>query len=92
MAVPERDDSCKFTWNPSGLTLEDLASFTSLLFELHKEVAVPYVTEELYGPGSNVVPPKPPRVASISMGSPLVTKLHAVSHEIFGIASLRNCS
>jgi hypothetical protein len=42
MAVPERDDSCKLTWNPSGLTLEDLASFTSLLFELHKEVACPF--------------------------------------------------
>ena len=33
---------------PLDLTLEDLAKFTSLLLELHNEVAVPYVTEELY--------------------------------------------
>ena len=85
MEASEREDSCTITWNPSGLTLEDLARFTSLLFELHNDVAVPYVTEELYGPGSNVVPPKSPRVARISMASPLVTQLLAGSG---GIVSL----
>jgi hypothetical protein len=69
------EDSCTVTWNPSGLTLEDLAKFMSLLLELHNEVAVPYVTDELYQQGSNAVPPGSPQVVSISMGSPLVTQL-----------------
>jgi hypothetical protein len=75
MTLPERDDSCTIEWNPPDLTLDDLAKFTALLAELHDKVAVPYVTEELFQPGSNVVPPKSPLVTSISMGSPLATQL-----------------
>lgn len=85
MAASEREDSCTITWNPSGLTLEDLARFVSLLFELHNDVCVPYVTEELYAPGSNIVLSESPRVASMSMGSPLVTQLLAGSG---GVVSL----
>lgn len=85
MGPPERDDSCTFTWNPSDLTLEDLATFMSLVHDLYNEVAFRYVTEELYGPGSNVASPKSPRVTHVSMGSPLVTQLLAGSG---GIVSL----
>lgn len=79
MDISEREDSCTITWNPSGLTLEDLTKFTSLLFELHDEVAVPYVTDKLYQQGSNAVPSGSPLVADISMGSPLITQLLAGS-------------
>ena len=48
------NDSCTFVWNPSGLTLVDLASLTSLLTDLHNKVAVPYVIEQAYQSGSNV--------------------------------------
>jgi hypothetical protein len=85
MAVSEREDSCTVTWNPSSLTLDDLAKFTSLLVDLHNEVAVPYITEEFYQPGSNVVPPKSPVVASMSMGSPLITQLFAESSGILSL-------
>jgi hypothetical protein len=77
MDVSSRGDSCELVWNPRDLTLDDLAKFMSLIAELHSEVAVPYVTDELFSPGSNVVPSEPPLVASISMGSPLVTQLLA---------------
>jgi hypothetical protein len=76
-------ESCTFSWNPSVLTLEDLALFTSLLLELHNDVAVPYVTEQHYEPSIGLQ--KPPRVARISMGSPLVTQVVAGSG---GIVSL----
>jgi hypothetical protein len=85
MDASGREDSCTFTWNPSRLTLDDLARFTSLLLELHNEVAVPFVTEEFHQVGSNVTLPESPRVARISMGSPLVTQLLAGSG---GIVSL----
>src|ERR1039457_2064671 len=85
MNVSGREDSCTITWNPSDITLDDLARFTSLLFELHNEVAVPYVTDGLYQAGSNLVQPRSPLVASISMGSPLVTQLLAGSG---GVVSL----
>lgn len=85
MEVSEREDSCTFTWNPSGLTLEDLAEFASLLCDLHNEVAIPYVNDELYGPGSNVVSRGSPRVAHISMGSPLVTQLVAGSGGVLSL-------
>jgi hypothetical protein len=79
MDVSSRDDSCELIWNPRDLTLDDLAKFMSLIAELYSQVAVPYVTDELFQPGSNVVPPEAPLVASISMGSPLVTQLLAGS-------------
>jgi hypothetical protein len=77
MPFPEREDSCTITWNPRDLTIDDLAELTSLLVDLHNDVAVPYVIEEFTSPGSNVVPPKSPSVASISMGSPIVIQLVA---------------
>src|ERR1700683_3460539 len=86
MTIPERDDSCTIIWNPIGMTLEDVTAFMSLLHDLHANVAVPYVTGKLYGTGSNVVSPKSPRVAHISMGSPLVTQFLAGSGG--GIVSL----
>lgn len=77
MGPSEREEGlCTFTWNPRDLTLDDLAKFTSLLFELHSEVAVPYVLAEDQS-GSNVVRPKSPLIDSISMGSPLVIELFA---------------
>jgi|HubBroStandDraft_1064217.scaffolds.fasta_scaffold257291_1 hypothetical protein len=75
MDVSESEGSCTITWNPHSLTLDDLAKLTSLLADLHSEVAVPYVIEDFTQPGSNVVPPKSPLVASIRMGSPLVAEL-----------------
>jgi len=77
MDIAVHEDSCTITWDPSGLTLDDLARFTSLLFELHNEVAAPYVTDELYQQGSNAVTPRSPLVVGISMGSPLITQLLA---------------
>lgn len=85
MAISEHEGSCTATWNPNSLTLDDLAAFTSLLVDLHSEVAVPYVIEEFHQPGSNVVPSKSPVIANISMGSPLITQLFA---EPNGILSL----
>src|ERR1700730_12715717 len=87
MVVSEDDRSCVITWNPLVLTLDDLKSFTSLLVTLHSEVAVPYVTSELYQDGSNVVVPPSPSVANVHMGSPLITQLLAGSN-IFEIVSL----
>jgi hypothetical protein len=75
MAISESDNSCTITWNPRGLTLDDLAQFASLLAGLHSEVAVPFVTEALYPPGSNIILPGFPYVASMRMGSPLVVQL-----------------
>jgi hypothetical protein len=71
----EREDSCTLTWNPRGITLNDLSIFTSLLAQLHSDIAVPYVTEEFYQPGSNVVLPGPPSVTTIRMSSPLLIEL-----------------
>jgi len=82
MAVPEREDSCTITWNPRGLRLDELAKFTSLLADLHGEVAVPYVTspefdqsEFLDQSESNVAAPASPLVARLRMGSPLIAQL-----------------
>ena len=84
--MPEHPEpSCTITWAASRLTLDDLARFTSLLFEMYSEVAVPYVTEELQQVGSNVVPSEPPYVARISMASPLVTQLLAGSGGILSL-------
>jgi hypothetical protein len=74
MPAHEPENSCVITWNPGELTLDGLAKFISLLVDLHSEVAVPYVTEELYQ-GSNVVELEPLRIASVHMGSPLATEL-----------------
>jgi hypothetical protein len=79
MVTSDPQEELEIIWSPSGMTLDDLEQFTSLLVELHNEVAVPYVTEELYGPGSNIVTPESPRVISISLGSPLVIHLLAES-------------
>ena len=81
----ERPGSCTIEWNPPGLTLDDLAKFTSLILDLHNDVAVPYVTEVLFGPGSIVAPPKAPRVTSIRMGSPLITQLLGSSTGLFTV-------
>jgi hypothetical protein len=76
MAVPEREDSCTIIWNPRGLRLDELAKFTSLLADLHSEVAVPYVTsQEFDQSGSNVAAPASPLMGSLRMGSPLVAQL-----------------
>lgn len=75
MDYSDREDSCTLTWNPRGITLNDLAIFASLIADLHSDVAIPYVTEELYQPGSNVVLPTPPLVSTIRMSSPLVIEL-----------------
>jgi hypothetical protein len=85
MPSSEREDSCTITWNPPSLTLDELAEFTSMIAELHDKVAVPYVTGELYRNRPDAASPKPPLVASISMGSPLVTQLLAGEG---GVASL----
>jgi hypothetical protein len=74
MLPPEPENSCVITWNPEELTLDGLAKFVSLLIELHSKVAVPYTIEELY-PDSNVIELAPLKVASMHMGSPLITEL-----------------
>lgn len=81
MDVSEREDSCTITWNPPDLTLDDLAKFTSLLLDLHSEVAIPYVIAEDQS-GSNLVLPKSPLVTSIRMGSPLVAELLSAPERI----------
>ena len=81
----ERPGSCTIEWNPPGLTLDDLAKFTSLVLDLHNDVAVPYVTEVLFGPGSVLALPKAPLVTSIRMGSPLVTQLLGSSTGLFSV-------
>lgn len=88
MDISGRENSCTITWNPSGLTLDDLARFTSLLFELHNEVAAPYVTDELYQQGSNAVPPRSPLVVSVSMGSPFITQLLAGEGGVLSLGML----
>jgi hypothetical protein len=78
------EDSFTITWNPHRLTLNDLAQLTSLLLDLHNEVAVPYVITQS---DSNEDLPKSPLVTSIHMGSPLIAQLLAGPGEI-AIASL----
>jgi hypothetical protein len=72
---PKDAGECELIWNPRNLTLDDLAKFMSLIAELYSEVAVPYVTHELFQPGSNVVPSESPFVASVRTSSPLVIEL-----------------
>jgi hypothetical protein len=86
MADSSKDaGECELIWNPPNLTLDDLAKFMSLVAELYTEVAVPYVTDELFQPGSNVVPSESPLVASVRMGSPLVTQLLAGPNGILSL-------
>lgn len=75
-------DSCTFTWNSRMLTLGDLEDFTSLLVALHDEVAVPYVTSDLYQVGSNAPGLIPATVTSVSMNSPLTIELLAGPSEV----------
>lgn len=84
-SLSERLDSCTLIWNPRDLTIDDLAKFTSLLADIHREVAVPYVTEAFYPASSNRVPAEPPLIARMSMGSPLVTQLLAGSGGILSL-------
>lgn len=79
-------DSCTFTWNSRTLTLGDLESFTSLLVNLHDDVAVPYVTSEFYQVGPNVPGLPSVRVNSISMGSPLIIELLTGPSEVAVLA------
>jgi hypothetical protein len=87
MASFEQEGSCEIIWSARVFALDDLARFTSLLLELHSEIAAPYVTSELYSDGSNVVIPPSPSVTNIRMSSPLITQLLA-GPSAFEIAAL----
>jgi hypothetical protein len=88
VANPERDDLCTIVWNPSVLTLEDLAECLSVQLDLYREVAAPYVISELYQDGANVVTPLLPRIANVRMGSPLTIELISGSSNDWSIAAL----
>lgn len=81
MTIPDQESLCTITWGPRQITLDELAMLTSLLANLHADVAIPYVTSEL-GPevGSSTIPPSP-LVASVRINSPLIAELLAGSQD-----------
>ena len=88
MDLSERKDICIVVWNPPAVTINDLAIYAALLAGLHRDVAIPYMSSELYQDGSNIAIPAPPIVTSLHLGSPLVTELLAGSPNEWGIVAL----
>jgi hypothetical protein len=88
MTTPEDEISCVITWNPRRIRLDELAVLTSMLADLHAEIAAPYVTSELARPAEPDVILSSPQVASLRMGSPLITELLAGSPNEWGIVAL----
>jgi hypothetical protein len=88
VASPDPDDLCTIVWNPSVLTLEDLAECLSVQLDLYRETVTPYVTSELYQDGSNVIIPSLPLISTVRMGSPLTIELISGSSNDWSIAAL----
>jgi hypothetical protein len=83
MTTPDSENSCRITWNPSELDIDELVVLTSYISDLHSEVAVPYaVTQVLsstdYTGGSSPTLPPPPRLVYCQMGSPLIADLMSI--------------
>lgn len=87
MTTPEREASCTFIWSPHVINLDELAVFTSLLADLHSELAAPYVASELVGPTEFELPTSP-LVTSLRMGSPIISELTAGSPDEWLILAL----
>jgi hypothetical protein len=88
MASSERDDLCTIVWDPSVLTLADLAEYFSVQLDLCRETVIPYVTSELYQDGSNGVVPSIPLISTVHMASPLTIELISGSSNDWSIAAL----
>jgi hypothetical protein len=88
VATPEHEASCTITWSPQVIGLDELAVWTSMIADLYSDIAVPYVTSELLGPAGPDVTLASPRVASLRIGSPLITELLASSPDEWGIVTL----
>jgi hypothetical protein len=81
----ESEFTCTIIWNPFRMELDDLAQFTSLLFELHNEVAVPYLTPGRRRGWLERNTPQSPVVVGISMASPFVTQFVAGSGGVLSL-------